>query len=366
MTRPSHSVILYLFVSISLYSQTDSLRIEESRPTFIGVNLDYGFLIRHTESLRDMDNSHPSALSVDLSKLLLTQEAWDFCNCFPKLGVNLSYWNWDNPDVLGNGVLAMGYVEPYFRTQKKTNIFLTMGIGGAYLTNPFDEGSNPNNESYSTHLSFALMAGLGINYRLTEKLNIRLAAKYNHTSNGGVSTPNKGLNFPTLSLGVHTSLEDVQYPSLSKIGKREAPEDKTRFSLIHFSGWSNANVGDKDKFYVFGLTANYSRWVGNRSAIMVGTEWIFDYSRKEQIKIDGGNSSFLQGSALVGHEFWLGRVNFSQQLGVYYFNEYRTTDDVYQRYGLTYSFNKHIFAGFNLKAHRHVADFFDLRIGYTF
>jgi hypothetical protein len=58
-----------------------------------------------------------------------------------------------------------------------------------------------------------------------------------------------------------------------------------------------------------------------------------------------------------------GRVSFSQQLGIYYFNEYRINDDVYQRFGLTYHFNRHFFAGFNLKVHRHVADFFDLRLG---
>ncbi|NRA92289.1 MAG: acyloxyacyl hydrolase, partial [Psychroserpens sp.] len=61
---------------------------------------------------------------------------------------------------------------------------------------------------------------------------------------------------------------------------------------------------------------------------------------------------------------WLGRVTFSQQIGVYYYNDYRITDDIYQRYGLNYNFSRHIFAGFNLKAHRHVADFFDFRIGY--
>jgi hypothetical protein len=62
----------------------------------------------------------------------------------------------------------------------------------------------------------------------------------------------------------------------------------------------------------------------------------------------------------------INKVTFSQELGVYYYNDYRINDDIYQRYGLTYSFSEHIFAGFSLKAHRHVADFIDLRIGYTF
>jgi hypothetical protein len=365
MTRLILGIFLTSICLSFLNAQTDTTFVE-SKPTFIGASLDYGFLIKHSESLRDLEDAYPSAISVDWSTLLLTQKAWNFCNCFPRVGLDLAYWNWDNPEVLGNGIIALGYAEPYFRTQKRLNLFVRAGLGGAYLTNPFDEQTNPNNQSYSTSLSFALMVGLGLNYRLTEKLNLRFAAKYNHTSNGGVSTPNKGLNFPSLSLGVNTSLTEITYPNLTKIGKRQPPKDKSRISLIHFSGWSNAAVGDKDKFYVFGFMGKYSRWIGGRSALTAGTEWIFDYSRREQINLDMANASFLQGAALFGHEFWLGKVTFSQELGIYYFNDYRIDNDLYQRYGFAYNFNQHIFAGFNLKAHGHVADFFDLRVGYTF
>ncbi len=337
-----------------------------ARPTVLGVSADYGFLIKHTASLREIDDAYPYGISVDWGKLLLTQKAWEFCSCFPKVGASLSFWSWDNPDILGHGLLALGYAEPYFNTQKRWNYFFRMGLGGAYLTNPYDEVSNPLNESYSTHLSFVLLAGAGVQYRLTDQWSLRLSANYNHTSNGGVSTPNKGLNFPTLSLGVSKSIVPVVFPDLDRLGKRRPPERTTRWSLLHFSGWSNATVGDKDKFYVSGIAATYSRWIGGRSALTGGTELILDFSRKRQLELEDSNNSFVQGGALLGHEFWLGRVTFSQQLGVYYFNEYRVNDDVYQRYALTYHLHKNFFAGFSLKAHRHVADFFDIRIGYTF
>lgn len=354
-----------LLLFVSSYSQDGSL-INESKVSTIGLSLDYGYILKHSGNLRELDDAFPKGIALDWGKMLLTKNAWDFCNCFPRVGAELSYWNWDNPDVLGSGILAMGFTEPYFRTQKRTNILFRIGLGGAYLTNPFDENDNPQNLSYSTNISFALMVGIGLNYRLTEKWNLRLMAKYNHTSNGGIKTPNKGLNFPSLSLGVNKSLEDLTFPQFEKIGKREPPNEKSRISAVHFSGWSNASVGDKDKFYVFGFMGQYSRWIGGRSALTGATELIFDYSRREQIKLDGRNDNFVQGAALIGHEFWLGKVTFSQQLGLYYFNDYRINDDVYQRYGLTYNFSKHIFAGFNLKAHRHVADFIDLRLGYTF
>ncbi|MCW5520326.1 acyloxyacyl hydrolase [Aureitalea sp. L0-47] len=359
------SFLIVFLATFGLQAQKDSTFVD-SRPTVLGISFDYAALLKHTDFLRELDDSYPVAIRLDWSKHLITKKSWDFCNCFPRVGVSVAYWNWDSPDVLGSGFSALGYLEPYMRTHKRTNFFFRAGLGGVYLTDPYDEVSNPLNLSYSTRLAYFLLVGAGVNYRITDKLNLRLAAKYNHISNGGKQTPNKGLNFPSLSVGLNTSLTPISFPEVRKNGKREPPEQRKRITLTHFSGWSNANVGDKDKFYVFGLAANYSRWIGGRSALTIGTEWIADYSRREKIKLAGTDDSFHQGAVLAGHEFWLGRVTFSQQFGLYYYRDFRDTDDVYQRYGLTYEFVKNIFVGMNLKAHGHVADFFDFRLGYRF
>ncbi len=118
---------LYLIISVLCInftlSQSDSTKFVKN-PTIIGVNVDYGFILKHTSSLREIGNAYPSAISIDWSQLLLTQNAWEFCNCFPRIGIDLALWNLDNQDVLGNGILIMSYVEPYFRTQKKLIFFL--------------------------------------------------------------------------------------------------------------------------------------------------------------------------------------------------------------------------------------------------
>lgn len=356
---------LVVFYFQFLWSQEESY-MPLKNPSYIGLSLDYGYILQHTPSLEEIGDAYPRGISVDWSKFLLRKEAWDFCNCFPKLGLELSYWDFDKDDILGHGVTALGYAEPYFRTQKRLNLLFRIGLGGAFLTEPYDEISNPINDTYSTDLSFLLMVGFGANYRIDDFWNIRLLTKYNHTSNGGVNSPNKGINFPTLSLGVTKSFSALNFPTYEKIGKREPPEQKERISVSHFSGWSNTAVGGQDKFYVFGFLGKYSRWIGGRSALTGGTEIILDFSRRKLIEERGDNQSFVQAAALLGHEFWLGKVTFGQQLGVYYFNDYRINDNVYQRYTLTYNFSKSFFTGFGLKAHRHVADFFDLRIGYIF
>lgn len=357
------SALLFIVLTPLSFAQEKQFNSIEN-PTFIGLSFDYAYVLQHTGSLEEMGDAYPNGLSIDWGKLLLSENAWEFCNCLPKLGVELAYWNFDKKNILGSGIVALGYVEPYFRTQKKANLFFRMGLGGTYLTDPYDETQNPLNDTYSTHLSLVIMAGVGLNYKLNNQWNLRFLAKYNHTSNGGINTPNKGINFPGLSIGMTKSLTPFTYPKYKKVSSRRPPKNKNRLSVTHFSGWSNAAVGDKDKFYVLGFAGKYSRWLGGRSAITGGAEFILDYSRRELIKSRGENNSFEQAAALIGHEFWLGKVTFGQQFGAYIFNDYRINDDIYQRYYLTYNFSNRFNAGFGLKAHRHVADFFDLRIGY--
>lgn len=365
-SKMKHLLLFLLAFAFGYLKAQGDTTFTDSKPSAIGLNFDYGFLIKHSESLREIEDSYPFAIRLDWSKHLLTQKAWAFCNCFPRVGLSLAYWNWDNPEILGSGLLPIGYLEPYFLTNRRTNLLFRMGLGGAFLTKPYNAETNPKNLSYSTLFSFSIIVGMGVNYRITDRLNLSLAARYNHVSNGGIRVPNKGLNTPTLSLGINTSLTEVNYPRLAKVEDRKAPDDKTRLSLVYFSGWSNAQFSDKSTYYVFGLSGTYDRWIGGRSAISLGTEWIIDYSRKEEIRLKDIDAGFQQGALLLGHAFWLGKVTFSQHFGVYYFKPFRNSDDIYQRYALTYQFKPQLFAGVSLKSHRHVADFFDFRVGYRF
>ena len=78
------------------------------------------------------------------------------------------------------------------------------------------------------------------------------------------------------------------------------------------------------------------------------------------------DKDFQRGALLLGHELQIGRVRFSQQLGVYVYAPYKAKDPVYQRWGLEHHTERQIFWGINLKAHRHVADFLDVRLGLSF
>jgi hypothetical protein len=47
-----------------------------------------------------------------------------------------------------------------------------------------------------------VLLSAGINYRFSDKFNIRLSGSFNHISNGGVKYPNLRINFSALGLGL--------------------------------------------------------------------------------------------------------------------------------------------------------------------
>jgi hypothetical protein len=76
--------------------------------------------------------------------------------------------------------------------------------------------------------------------------------------------------------------------------------------------------------------------------------------------------SYYRLGGTVGHEFLLGsRFIFSQQLGLYLFNQTPYISWVYHRWGLSYKFNENVMVGANLLADLQKANFLDLRLCFS-
>ena len=65
------------------------------------------------------------------------------------------------------------------------------------------------------------------------------------------------------------------------------------------------------------------------------------------------------------HEFWLGKVTFGQYLGAYVYDDFPVNDWWFHRWELDFQITSFLYAGFGLKAHRHIADYLDLKIGFN-
>ncbi|WKN41874.1 acyloxyacyl hydrolase [Tunicatimonas pelagia] len=337
---------------------------QENTP-YVGVKSHVGFIIPHATVLQSLANSTPWGIGLEAGRVLKSADAWASCNCFTKVGVGVTYFDFQNPQELGQSYNLTMFGEPYLSFRKNWFITLRGEVGVSYLTKIYDEITNPNNLFFGSSTSFIGLASLTLNYRLQEDAILRLSANYNHISNGGIRSPNKGMNFPTLSLGVEKHFGDQQFPTHARQpGLRVQPWH--RYLYLGGSRRSlEANALYKRSSYLnLGIETGALRPVSNINGFLAGAELYYNGAKAEQARRENNESVPLRLSLTLGHALVFGKLSFTQQMG---YNAYQpqTTGDksFFQRYAIYYQLGKLLNAGVSLKVHGHVADFIDMRVG---
>lgn len=344
---------------------------EIKNPISLGIRGHYGFIIPHSRAIAKISNSNPRGIELDLAWHLMRERTWKHCYCYPRTGFSLDYFNFNFPEVLGHSVALYPYVEPFIRPQRKLSISFRFGIGPAIVTKVFDSITNPENFFFSDYLSFVVALNGAVNYRISKRINTRVAFNYNHISNGGLKEPNVGMNFPTLNAGFDYSFSDVKFPQREKDTMRVLYTDKCWFDAYILGTAKNAEKGEDQRYPVIGAGIYYNYLAGRILALSAGTEWISDYSVKEKIRrlyVNDPDAApdHNRAAVLLGIDLLFGRFSFLYQWGIYYYEPYQAKNRMYQRYGLNFRFCEQIYLGINIKSHGHVADLMDARIGFIF
>lgn len=358
-------IVLLLSANMLFAQETAGSDTTQTTAITIGLHNHYGFIISHSSKIRQVANSNPWGVELDVSFHFTNRKAWEYLQGYPRLGASLTYFNFNNPEVLGNGYSLLVFSEPFLSAHKKFSLSFRLGLGLTYLDTPYHPETNPENLFYSTSISFPLVANLMANYRIHERFLLRAGGTYNHISNGGMQQPNKGINYPTFTAGINYTLRPSAFPEREP-SERRAVEKKRHYLFALMGGAKDRWQSDNRKLPVLGLAAYASQRVGNINGLVAGFEWVADFTIREELRDKGIHKDFLRGAILAGHEFLIGRFRFSQVFGLYLYAPHKARDRVYQRYGLEYQTGKRLFFGVNLKAHRHVADFFDIRTGIRF
>ncbi|HEY5967110.1 MAG TPA: acyloxyacyl hydrolase [Chitinophagaceae bacterium] len=330
------------------------------------MGIQHGFIFAHSRAVQNTKGANPTGIELSFGWQRNDTVTWDLCNCFPKKGLLLFYYDYD-VRILGKSFGAAYFLEPVYKVGSKT-FFSFRGIAGlAYLTNPFDSIHNSTNQSYSSAIGGYLLLGIGLSYMVNTRWWLNTTINYQHISNGGLRQPNKGINWPTAGISVIYQKNPRPY--------YKAPRSKEKFWKDYPLRWDigvfgiakrgTDENGNSYRMPLIGGTIQAGKQVGRINMLTFGAELYGDRSLSMQLKRDSINASDLRAGLLIGHEFLLGKFSFSQRLGVYIFNQTPYYDQLYHRWGIHYFMNKHLGIGMQLKAHKHVADFVDLRITYS-
>jgi hypothetical protein len=358
------------FFHTPLFAQEDSSGLVYPKVTVkeYAATLHYGSIFAHSEIVQNTAGAHPRGIELSYTWQRRDKGVVDLCNCYPRQGVVVSYFDFDT-EILGRGYMAGWMLEPTYRLGSRLQLGIKGIAGLTFMTNPFDSIKNPTNQSYSTDISAWLLVGLNFSYPISKNWRMQAGANFGHTSNGGMRQPNKGVNFPTASFGMLYAPEPATFYKGQRSQDKYWKGQPWRKDIAVFgTGKRSANAdGIGTRQPILGFATVASKQIANTNAITVGAEVYSDGYSKSRMEADSiFNTSAVRAALMGGHEFLLGRFIFSQQLGVYVYKPAPYDKTWFHRWGLLYGINKHFWAGINLKAHAHVADFIDFRLVYSF
>lgn len=359
------AILLGAALTATAQSTEDDQRIRA--PFTLIASAHSGSIIAHSRKLIDVSGSRPYGVEVDADWLMNDERYTRRSGLVARRGFALHAIDFNNSAVLGRMISLTPYVEPMIRAQDRLHGSVRVGAGFAYLNKVYDAQSNPTNLFFSTRISFTAMVCAYLGYRIGPHWEVKGGFNFNHISNGGLKEPNKGMNFPTWSLGVAHCFTPV---SLARPVRDDAWKVEARHRDHALLSGSVKNLAATDghpseRTTLFGALVARSWRTGRLTTLWAGTEWVYDGHARALLDRLQRPTSAWRGALVAGPGMLSGRVHFSFLFGGYVYHPARNTDVVYQRYQLLYHASDHITAGVSLKAHRHVADVFDLRIGWS-
>jgi len=358
---------LRYFVCFALFSvcarAQDTLN---TKPAFsYSLFANYGFIFAHSQDVENTANSFPRGITATLNWQRTDKQILDQYNCFPRHSLLVGFYDFDNA-VLGRGLNLAYSLEPHFMMTQRLSFYPKVSIGAAFLSNPNDPIKNPTNNSYSLPVSAYLALGVGLRWQFSPTWAMNVNAEYQHVSNGGLREPNKGINWPTMGLGVEFSPKNLALKKYVRTRENNESFKQRRMDIVLLAVVKGGDFSGERRYYpISGANFTASWQVSRLHAWTVGTEFYHDQFMQERLASTGNTVNGYRGGFLAGHEFLLGKFIFSQQLGIYWLGQ-NNNDLVYHRWGLNYYLLPNWAVGVNLRAHKQVADFTDVRVTYSF
>jgi hypothetical protein len=335
----------------------------------VGVLAQTGFIIPHSAELIPVSRSRPVGIELSYDRLARSRRAYESCQCLARVGGYINYLTFNNPVVLGQTVGAGAYFEPLLVRKPTTTISARSTFGVSYLTRVYDPVTNPINTFFSLPVSAWLGLGVQVGQQIGPHWGLNMAFNYNHISNGGTRQPNRGMNFPTVLVGL-------------SYRPRPAPLPDTRgwsAALVRFRWVGSVLIGGSvrvlpqtDLFaekaaLVYTLTALGGYRLNRFHGLSVGAEYTDDGFVRGQLQRENSPQNPRQLGALIGYELRQGRYQFRAHIGINIVHPGEPfTQRIFQRYQLLYGWASGLTVGVSLKSQLAVAQGFDVRAGWCF
>lgn len=354
--RPGYLVLLFSFLTCNIFSQD----IKE-KFFFTGFQSHYGFIIPHTSAIEPVSHTNPYGLELSFSKINTSYESWKVFHRYNISGIQLAWYNFQNPRIVGSAYALSFFTEPVLGKRGKFLFSIKAGGGFSYQTKIHDYVTDSLNKFFSTRISFPLHLSVRFKYMIFPQTFLTISGNYNHISNGAMRIPNFGMNFPTASLGLEYF--PGSFPDISHVYTEPRDVKKTdQYIHLQILGGYKYVYGEPVK--AFGASVRYTRQLRTFYALNGGFELLMDGGVKRMVKIRDLSVDYKRFALTAGQDFFLGKIIFTQYIGIYLYSPYKAKRPVYQKYELSYRLKPDFNIGCYLQAYTSEADLFGISLNY--
>ncbi len=326
------------------------------------VNVLKGNILPHSADIKALSYSSPHGFSATLLRQNSRSGKSERYPIKSRNGLKMQFVNFNNSKQLGSAFSISGFTEPLMGSNRKLFISAPIEFGFVYVSKIYHPTTNPENLFFSTPISFYLNAGLHLNFKLGKQTILNAGMQYQHISNGGIKMPNKGMNFITMNTGICYYL---QAPNWQKNKPITSKKLQTKYLFESYLIGSAKTLTETNELKpIIGFQVSYLKPIALFHHWMLSTEGVYHTFNKAYFARRGEEINPWMQSVLGGYALRIGNTSFQVLLGLPVINKTSNEKLLYQRYALVQTIKERFLLTMSLKAEGHVADIFDLRLGY--
>lgn len=324
-------------------------------------NFGYGGIIAHNQAVKHLAQSHPFQIGAEYS-WINTKQGWSAAYGFPKIGISLQYFDYQNQALLGRSLASFIFMEPKLAGRFTFRI----GTGLVFNSNPFNLETNTKNLMLGSDFAMVMHGQISYDQPIFSKIGVRLAIGITHFSNGAYTQPNSGINNFFGSIGFHQSLKETCLTGLSQSPEKDFEKGFSALVSTSMALVEKLPVGGP-KFPVIHASGRGQFRVGRKSTILTGLDFTYNASRQKLIEEKPwfGKREGRVG-LILGHELHISRISVVSELGYYIWKQQEIDPQFFQRYGLRYYVSDQLHLAMLLKVHISKAECLEWGIGYQF
>lgn len=319
------------------------------------------------DRVQPLINKHIQGFELGIAKETLGYNEWEQLYNYPEYGVSLFYSSLGNSKVFGQELALVTFIKMDVFNWNQFSVFGRIGLGFSYLNTIADPIINPENPATSSHYNFHTNLKAGINYIISDRVELNSGVSFDHISNGNTNKPNLGLN----SVSAFAGLSYLLQPKIPKKENSISPHQKHN-NLFVFGGIGGKRSNYNTNYYIAcSLSAELRRSLSKMFSLGIGANLYWDSSVPSSLKYLNKKSSPLdnyQTGIYISESFHFNKLTLSLQEGVYLFLYDKVDSNYfYTNANIEYNIYKNLHVRLALKAHQfHILDHPEIGLGYRF